>query len=156
MNALLRPTAVVVAVAPLLVCLFGLRFACGLADLGELVREARHSEELEWMQRATFRRMESKRQVVQEVIAERCSLSEALAWFRELEGECPEYAAVVAMVRGRQGPDEERHYRNIIATAQDLLGERPEEAAAALRRLGEEYRQFRAGRRLRPPRRGGQ
>ena len=156
MNALLRPAVVVLAVAPLAACLFGLRFTCGLADLGELVREAHHSEELEWMRRATCRRMESKRQVVQEVIAGRCGLGEALAWFRGLEGECPEYAAVVAMVRGRQGPDEERHYRNIIATAQDLLGERPEEAAAALRRLGEEYRQFRAGRRLRPPRRGGQ
>ena len=146
MNALLRPTAVVVAVAPLLVCLFGLRFACGLADLGELVREAHHSEELEWMQRATFRRMESKRQVVQEVIAERCSLSEALAWFRELEGECPEYAAVVAKVRARQGPDEERHYRNNTMMVRDLLGDRPAEAAAVLRRLEEDYRRLRAGR----------
>jgi hypothetical protein len=110
------------------------------------MREARHSEELEWAQRATFRRMESKRQVVQEVIAGRCSLGEALAWFRGLEGECPEYATVVAKVRARQGRDAERHYRNITALVWDLLGERPEEAAAALRRLEEDYRRLRAGR----------
>ena len=146
MNALLRPAVVVVLVAPLPVCLLGLRFACGLADLGELVREAGHSEELEWMQRATFRRMESKRQVVQEVIAERCSLSEALAWFRELEGECPEYAAVVAKRCGPQGPDAERQYRNSTALVRDLLGERPEEAATVLRRLEEDYRRLQAGR----------
>jgi hypothetical protein len=110
------------------------------------MREARHAEELERMQRATFRRMESKRQVVQEVIAGGCSLSEALAWFRGLEGECPEYATVVAKVCGPPGPDAERHYRNITALVQDLLAERPEEAATVLRRLEEDYRQLRAGR----------
>ena len=146
MNALLRPAVVVVLVAPLPVCLLGLRFACGLADLGELVREAHHSEELEWMRRATFRRFEAKRQAVREVIAQRCSLSEALVWFQELEGECPEYAAVVAKVRARQGPDEERHYRNITMMVRDLLGERPAEAAAVLRRLEEDYRRLQAGR----------
>ena len=146
MNALLRPAVVVMIVAPLAVCLLGLRFTCALADLGELMREARHAEELEWVRRATFRRMESRRQVVQEVIAGRCGLSEALAWFRGLEGECPEYAAVVAKVRARQGPDEERHYRNITMMVRDLLGERPAEAAAVLRRLEEDYRRLRAGR----------
>jgi hypothetical protein len=146
MNALLRPVVVALALASLAVCLLGLRFACGLAGLGELMREARHAEELEWVRRATFRRMESKRQVVQEVIAGRCGLGEALAWFRGLEGECPEYATVVAKVCGPQGPDAERHYRNITALVQDLLGERPEEAATILRRLEEDYRRPRAGR----------
>jgi hypothetical protein len=107
------------------------------------MREARHAEELEWAQRATFRRMESKRQVVQDVIAGRCGLSEALAWFRGLERECPEYAAVVSKRCGPQGPDAERHYRNITALVQDLLGERPEEAAGVLRRLEEDYRRLR-------------
>jgi hypothetical protein len=146
MNALLRPAVVVMIVAPLAVCLLGLRFTCALADLGELMREARHAEELEWMQRATFRRMESKRQVVQEVIAGRCSLSEALAWFRGLERECPEYAAVVSKRCGPQGPDAERLYRNITALVRDLLGDRPAAAAAVLRRLEEDYRRLRAGR----------
>ena len=145
MNALLRPVVVALALASLAACLLGLRFAYGLAGLGELMREIRHAEELEWMQRATFRRMESKRQVVQEVIARRCSLSESLAWFRGLERECPEYAAVVSKRCGPQGPDAERHYRNITALVQDLLGERPEEAATVLRRLEEDYRLLRAG-----------
>jgi hypothetical protein len=146
MNALLRPAVVVLALAPLAACLLGLRFGCGLAGLGELMRESRHAEELQELQRATFRRMESKRQVVQEVIAGRCSLSEAVAWFRGLEGECPEYARVVAKLCGPPGPDEERHYRNITMMVRDLLGERPEEAAPALRRLEEDYRRLRAGR----------
>ena len=107
MNALLRPVVVALALASLAACLLGLRFACGLAGLGELMREIRHAEELEWRQRATCRRMESRRQVVQEVIAGRCGLGEALAWFRGLEGACPEYATVVVKVRARQGPDEE-------------------------------------------------
>ena len=146
MNALIRPAVVALALAPLAVCLLGLRFACGLAGLGELMREIRHAEELEWRQRATCRRMESKRQVVQEVIAGRCGLGEALAWFRGLEGACPEYATVVVKVRARQGPDEERHYRNITMMVRDLLGERPAEAAAVLRRLEEDYRRLQAGR----------
>jgi hypothetical protein len=146
MNALLRPAVGALTVATLAAGLFGLRFAYGLADLGELMREIRHAEELEWRQRATFRRMESRRQVVQEVIAGRCSLSEAVAWFRGLEGECPEYARVAAKLCGPPGPDAERHYRNLTALVRDLLGERPEEAAAVLRRLEEDYRRLWAGR----------
>ena len=76
----------------------------------------------------------------------RCGLGEALAWFRGLEGACPEYATVVVKVRARQGPDEERHYRNITMMVRDLLGDRPAEAAAVLRRLEEDYRRLQAGR----------
>jgi hypothetical protein len=90
MNALLRPAVVALAVAPLAVGLLGLRCACALVGLGELMRESRHAEELEWRRWATFRRLEPRRQVVQEVIARRCGLGKALAWFRGLEGECPE------------------------------------------------------------------
>ena len=79
------------------------------------------------------------------MIARRCGLGKALAWFRGLEGECPEYARVVAKVCGPQGPDAERHYRNLTALVRDLLGERPEEAAAVLRRLEEDYRRLQAG-----------
>jgi hypothetical protein len=53
---------------------------------------------------------------------------------------------VVAKVCGPQGPGAERHYWNITALVRDLLGKRPEEAAAVLRRLEEDYRRPRAGR----------
>jgi hypothetical protein len=142
MNALLRPAVVVMVLALLAVGALGLRFALGPVDF----REARRAEELERLERATFRRLESRRQVVQEVIARRCSLGEALAWLRELEREWPDYATPLSQRQGPRWPEEERHYQQVIAMVQDLLGERPEEATTVLRRLEEDYRRLRAGR----------
>jgi hypothetical protein len=147
MNGPLRLAVVVTTVAPLAACLLGLRFACGPANFGELMRQARHAEELQELQRATFRRLDSRRRVMQELIDRRCSLVEALRWFGELDHEWPDYTTPSSKVLRQVGlSDEERRYRHITAMVQDLLGERPEEAAAALRRLEEDYRQLRAGR----------
>jgi hypothetical protein len=145
MGALLRSAVAVLVLLPPAVCVIGLRLACGPADFRELVQAVHRDEELQRLHRATFGRLGSRRQAVREVIARRRGLGEALAKFEELDREWPDYVAPLAKVSGPQWPEEERRYRQITALVQDLLGERPGEAAAALRRLEEDYRQLRPG-----------
>jgi probable HAF family extracellular repeat protein len=150
MNALLRPAVAALVLAPLAVCAFSLRFAsdpAGLAGLRHLLREARRDDDLRRLERATLRREEARRQVVQELLAGRCGLGEALGRFRELDREWPDCATPLPKaLTGAWASEEERHYWLLTKLVQDLLGERPEELAAALGRLEEDYRQLRAGR----------
>ena len=149
MNALLRPAVAALALAALPVCVLGLRLAgdpAGLLGLRELLREARRDEELRRLGRATSRREEARRQVVREVIARRCSLGEALAAFRELDHEWPDCGTRSSkLLTGAWASEEERHYWLVTKLVREFLGERPAEAAAALRRLEQDYRQLWAG-----------
>jgi hypothetical protein len=79
------------------------------------------------------------------VIAQRCSLSEALTRSQELEREWPGYTARQSMSHGREWPNPERRYRCITLRVEVILKDRPEEAAAVLRRLEKEYQQLQAG-----------
>src|SRR5262245_55697009 len=148
MNALLRLAVVVTVMLPLAVLgCFGLRIACNPEALRILLREARLREELQQGQQATLRRVESKEQVVRDVIAQRCSLKEALARFQELDREFdrewPDSCSKQSEIRAWRWPSEvERQYRNIIATVNDLRRDRPEEAATVLRRLEKDYQQL--------------
>lgn len=150
MNILLRPAAAALALAGLSVCVFGLRWACdpaGLVGLREVMRVVGRNEDLRRLERATLDRSKARRQVAQEVLARRCSLGEALARFVELEREWPDYATPLTEVMRRAwASEEERQYRLLTNVVEELLAERPEEAAAALRRLEEDYRQLGAGR----------
>ncbi len=150
MNALLRLAVTVLVLAFLAVCVLGLRFAydpAGLVGLREIMQGASRGEELQRLERATFRREEARRQVVQELLARRCGLGEALAAFRELDHEWPDCVTPSAKVlKLAWASEEERQYRLITYMVQDLLGERLEELAAVLRRLEEDYGQLRAGR----------
>jgi hypothetical protein len=149
MNALLRPAVAVLVVALLVVCAFGLRCAsdpAGPAGLRDVAREARRDEDLRRLNRATLRREEARQQVVRELLAGRLGLAEALAAFGELDREWPDYATPRAEETRSIWPrDEDRRYERIAAIARDLLRERPEELAAVLHRLDEEYRPLRAG-----------
>jgi hypothetical protein len=146
MNALIRLAVVVTVVLPLAVlCCFGFRFACH--PVGWLLHEASLGEVLEKTHQAALRRVESKEQVVRDVIALRCSLKEALARLqesdREFDRECPDSFAKLSEIHAGKWPSEvERHYQYIIAGVEDLLRGRPEEAAAVLRRLDKYYHQL--------------
>ena len=138
MNALIRLAVVVAVVLPLTVLgCFGLRFACNPEELRSLLREARHAEELQQAQQASLRRLEAREQLVREVIAQRCSLKEAVARLQELDGELD-----------RKQPDlspkpAERLYRYITLRVKEIyLPAWPEEAAAILRRLEKDYQQL--------------
>ena len=120
--------------------------SCGKA-LRSLLREARQREELQQAQQATLRRVESKEQVVRDVIAQRCSLREALARFQELDRELdrlwPDSFPKQSEMRARQWSSEvEGHYQYMIVMVKALLRGRPEEAAAILSRLEKDYQQL--------------
>ncbi|HEY7425244.1 MAG TPA: hypothetical protein VH682_13515 [Gemmataceae bacterium] len=146
MNALIRLAVVVAVVLPLAVLgCFGFRFACH--PVGRLLQEVRYGEVLDKTHQAVLRRLKSKEQVVCDVIAQRCSLQEALARFQELDREFdPDWPASfpkLSEIRARKWTSEvERHYQYITTGAKSLLDGRPEETAAVLRRLEKDYQQL--------------
>jgi hypothetical protein len=143
MNAMIRPLIVGSFVGLLAAGLFALRFACSPVDFQEVHR----SEELEQRERATARRLEARQQVVQELIAQRRTLAEAIARFQEVDREWPDYTAELPERFGWEWVGEEKAYRYVLATVQDLLHDRPEEAAGVIGRLDKEYQQLQAGKR---------
>jgi hypothetical protein len=144
MNAVLRPAIVVVVVIPLVVSLLGLRFACHSTGLRKIIQSALRDEELEQSHRAAYHRIDAREETVRELIAQRCSLSQALARFEELDGEHPD--DLMELSRERNGYDSERNYQYIVELVKDLLENQTEKAAIVLRRLEKEYQQLRAGR----------
>lgn len=158
MNAPIR-SALVVAVAFLLaVCLFGLRFACDSSELRKLIQEDRRREQLQQIQREQSRYYESRERIVNELIAQRCSPSEALArwekldfeYLQRVERECPGYDIGTSLTYQLARSDADYFFRTITKQAAELLSDRPEEAASLLRRLEKEYQQLRASRQTSP------
>jgi hypothetical protein len=148
MSALIRPALVVTVVLPLAVlACFGLRFVCDPEDFRRLLQEVRRGEELQQALQTLLRREEAKEHIAQEVIAQRCSLREALARFQEADREYAENTTVPSNVHEREWCDPKKHYRYITRIIQRLLRDRPEEAAV-LRRLEKDYQQLRAGRQM--------
>jgi hypothetical protein len=137
MNGLIR-SALSACVDPLLALgVFGLRFVCCPADMQMVFRD----EQLRQLHRATARRQELRRQIVQELIAQRCTLADALEQFEELGHEWPDYSA--APPNGpAQGTRQERKYRHIMAIAEAVFQSRPKELAAVFRRLKKASRQL--------------
>jgi hypothetical protein len=151
MNAVLRQALVVLVVIPFAVSLLGLRIGCNSTDLRKIIQAARLNEKLEQSRGPTFHRIDARVETVRELIAHRCSLSQALAHFGELDGEHPDNLMELSRKRSGCGSDTERNYQYIVELAKDLLEDHAEEATAVLRRLEKEYQQLGAGRqKLRP------
>jgi hypothetical protein len=150
MNPLIRTATIAIVVSVLAVCVVSLRFACSPADLSAI----RRSEELEQLQEATFRRLEARRRVVRELIDRRFTLAEALERFEELDQEWPDYREVGPRIRAL-GSGEEWSYRHILAIVEEILHDRPEEAAAVLRRLEKEYQRHHVRRGVKEKKRAG-
>jgi hypothetical protein len=146
MNAVLRQAIVVLVVIPFAVSLLGLRFACTWTDLAKIVQAALRDEELEQSRRPTYHRIDARKETVRDLIAQRCSLSQALAHFGELDGEHPEVLMELSRKRSGYGSDTEWNYQYIVVLVKDLLENHPDEAAIVLRRLEKEYQQLRADR----------
>jgi hypothetical protein len=130
----------------LAVCLFGLRFAFNSTDLRQIIREAYRNEELEQSRGTISRRIDAREETVRELIAQRCSLSQALARFQELDGEWPGHFAELSRTHGRTWSYAEKNYQYIVALVKSLLKDQPKEAAAVLRRVEKDYQQLGAGR----------
>jgi len=146
MNAVLRQALVVLVVIPFAVSLLGLRFGCNSADLRKIIQAARLNEKLEQSRGPTFHRIGARVETVHELIAHRCSLSQALAHFEELDGEHPDDLMELSRKRSGNSSDTERNYQYIVEIAKDLLADHLEEATAVLHRLEKEYQQLGADR----------
>ena len=141
MNSQFRPAIVAVALGLLAVGVLGLRLACTSADLSAVHR----NEELEQLREATFSRVEVRQRVVRQVIDRRRTLAEALERFQELDREWPDFSGQASEARAGRTEDEWA-YQHILVIVEESLRERPEKAAAVLRRLEKEYRQLHADR----------
>jgi hypothetical protein len=108
----------------------------------ELVRQ----ERLKQQEDALRRRKEAKRRVASEVIAGRCGLAEAIAQFRALDEQWPRSRPQMQMPRGLTMSEEEWDGQNVLSAVQQVLADRPDEAAAVADRLEKELRQLLAGR----------
>ncbi len=146
MNALIRPILVAGVVMPLAICVFGLRFACNSTELRRIMREVHRNDELEQSRGTTFHRLDVREETVRELIAQRCSLSQALARFQRLDDEWPDHLRELSRTHGRKWSDAERNYQYILALAKEFLTHRPEEATGVLCRLEEGYQELRADR----------
>lgn len=151
MNAPIRPVIIVVIAFLLAVCVFGLHFACDSAGLRIFIQEDGRTEELKQFRRSFFCHFEAKDHVVRNVIAQQCSLSEALAkwkdldreWLQEVGRNWPNSYPGMAGVNHQIASDADFCFQRFIWRVEGLLGDRPEEAAAVLGRLEKEYQQLR-------------
>jgi hypothetical protein len=138
MNAMMRLVIVGGFMGLLAVGVFSLRFACTPADLREDIRSTQLAE----MRRASDARLEARDQVVRDLIAQRCTLAEAIEQFLELDRQWPDLISKVPAGRSH----EERIYEHIRLRVKDVLRDHPEQASIVLCRLEQEYEKLRTER----------
>jgi hypothetical protein len=138
MNSLSRPVIVVGVAGVLGLAVLGLDLSCSPVNFWEVQQER---EELRQLERATLDREETRLRVVREWIARRCTLTDVLTHFQELDREWSDYTPRTAERWFGEG----RRYQQILSTVQIVLQKRPEELAPNLRRLEKEYQQLQIG-----------
>jgi hypothetical protein len=106
---------------------------------------ARH-EQLRQLHEASFRRIEAKWQIAQEVIAGRSSLAEAIERFRELDRQWPDIRSGAEMHELLWMSEGEWDGRAVIEQVRQVLADRPDQAAAVADRLEKELQQLLAER----------
>jgi hypothetical protein len=139
MNTMMRPLIGGCFLGLLAVGVFSLRFACTEPDFQEEIREAK----LVGMRKETLIRLEARDQVVRDLIAQRCTLAEAIEQFLKLDRPWPyPYPKVPA----GQSP-QEKSYEYIRFMVEAKLHDHPEQASIVLGRLEREYEKLRTDRR---------
>jgi hypothetical protein len=109
------------------------------------------SEELKQLHEASYRRLEAKWQIAEEVIAGRRSLAEAMEQFRELDRQWPDLRSRITKPEDLWMSEDEWDGRAVIDQVRQVLADRPGEAAAVAGRLEKELQQLLAQRKMRPP-----
>ena len=115
-----------------------------------LAEERGREEKLQAMHEATHRRLQAKRQVAQEVIAQRQTLAEAIEQFRILDRqwpECPPEPTLQALGIS----EDELDGLCVLDYVQQALADRPGEAAKVVGRLEKELQELLANRKKRCP-----
>ena len=104
-------------------------------------REAKLRE----MHEATHRRLQAKRQVAGEVIARRQSLAEAIEQFRAWDQVRLQTAFSLQKPEDVGMPEDEFIGRNVLHFVQQVLADRPDEAAEVVSRLEKELQRTPGG-----------
>jgi hypothetical protein len=115
-----------------------------------LAEERRREEKLREMHEATHRRLQAKREVVEEVIARRRSLTEAIEQFRSLDRqwpECPPGPTLEALGIS----EDELDGLGVLDYVKRVLADRPDEAVKVAGRLEKELKELLAARKKRRP-----
>ena len=116
-----------------------------------LAEEIVRNEKLDQQEAALHRQRQAKRRVAEEVLARRRSLAEAIAQFRALDREWPEFLAAPHGPADLGMSEDERDGRNVLYFVRLVLADRPDEAAAVADRLEKELQQLLADRQKRLP-----
>ena len=155
MNQLLRPAFGFVCLGLLALGITISQLACPLRWNGgqspSLAEESGREAELQQSFEALRRQRQAKRQVAQEVMAQRRSLAEAIAQFQALDRDWPEGRLRFQKPQDFGMSEEEWDGRSVIYWVQQVLAERPDEAAKVAGRLEKELHELLAKRKKRHP-----
>lgn len=153
MNALLRMGVVALFAGLLTLVVFGLRskgFSCK-----EFWENICRGEKIQRMERAIKNRDEARLQAAQAYIHQRCSLTETMKCYRELDLEYDIEWLPLDLDKMRQAmrvDPKKRYCRLLKYDLALILRKRPEELADILRRLEKDYQQLQSGILQRPVR----
>jgi hypothetical protein len=129
-------TVILAAVTGLLaVTVLRLDFSCSSVNFWAIGQQR---EELGQLERATFHRTETRRQLVKEWMARRCTLAELWTQFQGLDHDWPDYSAWA----GKEWTEMGRKYEQTLNIVEFVLKGQSEELAATVGRLEKEYRQL--------------
>ena len=145
-----------------LLCLGLLVLGIGVSHLGcplrwdgrkraSLAEERGREAKLQQSFEALRRQRQAKRQVAQEVIAQRRSLAQAIEQFRAFDQDWPEGRLRFQKPQDFGMSEEEWDGRSVIYWVQQVLAERPDEAAKVAGRLEKELHELLAKRKKRHP-----
>jgi hypothetical protein len=157
MSKFLRLAGVVLCVGVLALGVVAFHFACPRTNppsqnpnlKSSMAEEVARHEQLAQMMDAIRRRWETKRQVVEEVIAQRCSLAEAIEQFRALDRQWPDLRSGITKAEALWMSEDEWGGWAVIAQVRQVLADLPDEADAVAGRLEEELRELLADRKKR-------
>ena len=155
MNQLLRLTSGLLCLGLLVLGITISQLACPLRWNGgqspSLAEESGREAELQQSFEALRRQRQAKRQVAQEVMARRRSLAEAIEQFRAFDQDWPEGRLRFQKPQDFGMSEEEWDGRSVIYWVQQVLAERPDEAAKVAGRLEKELQELLAKRKKRHP-----
>jgi hypothetical protein len=122
--------------------------SAGKISLPEALEE---SDRMARIKEASFRRLDSKQRIAEEVIARRQSLLEAMKQFRALDQEWPQFGSASKKAHDLGISEDEWDGRGVITTVKVILEHRPDEAAVVVARLEKELQEILADRKKHPP-----
>jgi hypothetical protein len=159
MSSFIRPAMGVLCLGVLALGTFAFDLSClpTLPHYGDpnptasMVEEMARHEQMEQHEASLYRQRQAKRRVVAEVIARRQSLAEAIEQFRALDQEWPEFPSLPQTPEDLGIAADEWSGRDVLYFVQQILADRPDEAAAVVGRLEKELQQILTDRKKQRP-----